>query len=786
MNFLDPARFPNEKYGVGQSVTRKEDEALLTGTAIYTDDLSREGQAIGYLLRSPYAHGVIRGIGIAEALASPGVVAIYSGADMAAAGYGTIPCPVPLKSHDGTPLAVPPRHGLATGKVRYAGEAVALVVAESLDAAKDAAELIELDIEPLPAVTDPASALAGDAPQLFENVPGNLCLDWRFGDEAKIDEAFAKAAHVTRLALRNNRVVVAPMEPRAALAEYDADSERLTLHVCSQGVFGMRNTLANAIFKLPPEKVRVVTNSVGGSFGMKPTLYPEYIALLHAARDLGRPVKWCDERADSFVSDHHGRDSHAEAALALDAAGNILALTVTGYANAGAYLGGVSPIISTVNLLKNVCSLYRTPLVGIAGKVVLTNTTPVAAYRGAGRPEGNYYIERLIETAARETGRDPVELRRRNLIPASAIPYTAQSGLVYDSGNFEAVLDDCLERAYWSGFAARKAASEAEGKLRGRGLACYLEVTAPPGKEMGGIRFEPDGGVAIVTGTLDYGQGHHSAFAQVLVDKLGIPFDRIRLVQGDSDQLLAGGGTGGSRSSAASGTAIVAAGDKVIEQGRALAGHFLEAAAADIEFAQGSFRIAGTDRAIAILDLARKVREADGLPDDLPRALDASLVIDTPPSSFPNGAHVAEVEIDPETGAVAVVRYSVVDDFGNLINPMLVEGQVHGGVTQGIGQALMENAVFDDSGSLVSGSFMDYALPRADDAPAFAFASHPVPATTNPLGVKGCGEAGVSGALPAVMNAVVDALSGLGVRHIDMPATPERVWRAIRAARTGG
>jgi carbon-monoxide dehydrogenase large subunit len=786
MNFLDPARFPNEKYGVGQSVTRKEDGALLTGAATYTDDLSLEGQAIGLVLRSPYAHGVIRGIGLEDALGLPGVVAIYTGADLAKAGYGAIPCPLPLKSQDGTPLLVPARHGLAVDKVRHAGEAVALIVAESLDVAKDAAELVELDVEPLPVVTDPDAARAADAPQLFDNVPGNLALDWRFGDWAKIEEAFAKAAHVTRLTLRNNRVVVAPMEPRAAIADYDAASDRMTLHVCSQGVFGMRNTLANAIFKVPPEKVHVMTYSVGGSFGMKVTPYPEYIALMHAARALGRPVKWCDERADSFVSDHHGRDSAVEAALALDAEGNILAVTIDGTNNAGAYIGGVSPIIGTVNILKNTCSLYRTPLVGVSGKIVLTNTTPIAAYRGAGRPEGNYYMERLIEAAARETGRDPVALRRRNMILASAIPYTAPSGLEYDSGDFAAVLDDCLKIADWDGFAARKAASEAKGLLRGRGLACYLEVTAPPGKEMGGIRFEPDGGVAIVTGTLDYGQGHHSAFAQVLVDKLGIPFDRIRLVQGDSDQLLAGGGTGGSRSSAASGTAIVVAGDKVIEQGRALAGHFLEAAAADIEFTDGTFRIAGTDREIAILDLARKAREANRLPDDLPQSLDAALVIDTPPSSFPNGAHIAEVEIDPETGVTQVVRYSVVDDFGNLINPMLVEGQVHGGVTQGIGQALMENAVYDADGNLVSGSFMDYAMPHADEVPSFAFASHPVPATTNPLGVKGCGEAGVSGALPSVMNAVIDALSGLGVRHIDMPATPERVWRAIAAAKAGG
>ena len=503
------------------------------------------------------------------------------------------------------------------------------------------------------------------------------------------------------------------------------------------------------------------------------------MALLHAARALGRPVKWIDERTESFVSDTHGRHAVVEAALALDADGNFLAVSIDGLGSLGAYVTAFGPAIPTVNIVKNAVSLYKTPLIGVSTRCVVTNTTPVSAFRGAGRPEANYYMERLVDAAARETGRDPVSLRRQNAIPADAIPYKAPSGLEYDSGEFGAVLDQCLKNADWDGFGARRKESEDAGKLRGRGIGFYLEVTAPPGKEMGGIRFEINGDVTIITGTLDYGQGHRSTFAQILCDALGVPFDRVQLVQGDSDELKAGGGTGGSRSTMASGTAIVTASETVIEQGRALAGHFLEAAVADIEFESGLFRVAGTDRTIAIMDLAARTREAKALPDDLPSSLDASLVVDAPPSAFPNGCHIAEVEIDPETGVTTVASYVVVDDFGVLVNPMLVEAQVHGGVVQGIGQALGERVVYDEGGNLASGSFMDYAVPRADELPSFSFGSHEVPATTNPLGSKGCGEGGTSGAIPAVMNAVVDALSTRGITHLDMPATPEQVWRAL-------
>jgi carbon-monoxide dehydrogenase large subunit len=776
----DASTLPHLKFGVGQPVHRKEDPRLVSGRGRYADDVSLTGQAYARMVRSHHPHGRIRAIEARRALALPGVLAVYTAADFARAGYGAMLCKLPLKNADGSPLFAPPRPILAEDRVRYVGEPLAAVIAEDPHAARDAVDLIEVDVERLPAVADPEAAMAAAAPRLHDD-HANLCLDWRYGDHASAEQAFAAAAHVARVRLASNRVVVAAMEPRAAVADYDGKSERFTLHVGCQGVFGLRRSLAEDLLKIAPERLRVLADDVGGSFGMKAAAYPEYVAILHAARALGRPVKWCDDRSDSFLSDQQGRGTIVEAELALDAAGNFLAVRVRNLADMGAYLTAVGPMMPAINMQKNLPSLYRTPIVAIATRCVFTNTVPIGPYRGAGRPEANYVMERLVDTAARATGRDPAALRRQNLIQRSAIPYRAPSGLEYDSGDFAAVLDAGLERADWAGFAARREASKVKGRLRGRGLACYLEVTAPPNPEMGGIRFEPDGRVTIVTGTLDYGQGHASAFAQVLVDRLGLPFELIDLLQGDSDQLLVGGGTGGSRSLMASGKALVEAAAAVIEKGRALAGHFLEAATADIAFAAGEFRIAGTDRAIGLLDLAARVRAANGLPDDLPESLDAALISESPPSAFPNGCHVAEVEVDPETGTVRVDRYTAVDDFGNLVNPMLAEGQVHGGVAQGLGQALLEHAVYDRAGQLLAGSFMDYALPRSDTVPPIDVGFHPVPARSNPLGVKGCGEAGVTGALPAVMNAVLDALAARGVRHLDMPATPERVWRALRA-----
>jgi aerobic carbon-monoxide dehydrogenase large subunit len=777
----DAVALPHLKFGIGQPVHRKEDPRLLRGQGRYADDVALPGQAFARVVRSHHAHGRLDDIDTAAALELPGVLAIYTAADFARAGYGAIRCTLPLKNADGSPLFAPPRSIFATERVRYVGEPLAMVVAETAQGAEDAAELVIPDIEPVAAVSDPEAALAADAPRLHEERP-NLCLDWRFGDDGAAARAFAAAAHVARVRLINNRIVVAAMEPRAAVAEYDPAGGRFTLHVGCQGVFGLRRALAEDLLRIAPERLRVLAYDIGGSFGMKAAAYPEYVGILHAAQALGRPIKWRDERSGSFVSDQQGRATILEGELALDEYGNFLAVRVRNLADMGAYLTAFGPAMPAVNMQKNLPSLYRTPVIAISTRCVFTNTVPIGPYRGAGRPEANYLMERLVDTAARATGRDPAALRRQNLIARSAMPYRAASGLEYDSGDFAAVLDAGLEQADWSGFAARRDASAARGRLRGRGLACYLEVTAPPSPEMGGIRFEPDGRVTIVTGTLDYGQGHASAFAQVLVERLGVPFELIDLVQGDSDELLVGGGTGGSRSIMASGKALVEAAAEVVDKGRTLAGHFLEAAAADIDFAGGRFRIAGTDRSIALLDLAARVREATELPPALPDSLDAALTSESPPSAFPNGCHIAEVEIDPETGQVWLDRYSAVDDFGTLVNPLLAEGQVHGGVAQGIGQALLERAVYDPNGQLLTGSFMDYALPRAETVPKIAVGFHPVPATSNPLGVKGCGEAGVTGALPAVMNAVLDALATRGVHTLDMPATPERVWRALQAA----
>ncbi len=771
------------KFGIGQPVPRSEDPYLLRGEGRYTDDVKLAGQAYAVMVRSRYAHGILRGIDAGAALALPGVLAVLTSADLEAGGYGTLKCMIPATNRDGTPMRQPTWPALATDRVRYLGDAVACVVAESLAEAKDAAEAVELDIEALPAVTRASEAVKPGAPQLYDEVPQNIAADFHFGDAGKVAEAFKSAAHVTRLELDNNRVVVCAMEPRSALAQYDAEADKWTLHAGSQGVFGLRGQIARDILKVPPEKVRVLTGNVGGSFGMKAPVFPEYVCLFHAARLLGRPVKWTDERSESFLSDTHGRDHEYLAELALDEEGRFLALRITGFGNLGGRLAHVSPLMPTMNVTKNAIGVYRTPLVETSTRLVFTNTVPINAYRGAGRPEGNYVMERLVETAAREMGIDPVELRRRNHVRPEEMPYKTPAATTYDSGDFTRLMEEALAKADWAGFAMRKKASAAKGLLRGRGMGNYLEVTAPPMKEMGGIRFEANGTVTIITGTLDYGQGHASPFAQILHEKLGVPFERIRLLQGDSDELIAGGGTGGSKSVMASGSAIVEASQKVIEQGRQIASAVLEAAAADIEFSQGRFSIVGTDRGIGIMELSEKLRQGVKLPPETPATLDVKHVFELAPSAYPNGCHIAEVEIDPLTGVAAVVKYVMVNDFGVLVNPLLVEGQLHGGVVQGIGQALMERTVYDADGQLLSGSYMDYALPRAPDLPSFAFFSHPVPAKTNLLGAKGCGEAGCAGSLPAVMNAVVDALSELGIAHIDMPATPLAIWEAIDKAR---
>ena len=780
-DYMDPTILgTDDRFGVGQPVPRSEDPVLLRGEGRYSDDFSRPGQAYAVIIRSPHAHGIIRGIDVAGARAIPGVLAVYTAADLEAAGIGPLPARQVMNNRDGTPMLQPVRHVLATDKVRHVGEAVACVIGGSLAAAKDGAEAVLIDIDPQPAVSEPSAAAVPGAPQLYDDVPGNIGLDFHFGDTEAVAAAFAQASHATRLELCSNRIVVNPIEPRAALAQYDADRQHFTLYVGCQGVFGFRNYIAG-VLGLGRDKVRVVTDRVGGSFGMKQPNMSEYFCILHAARELGCPIKWTDERSGSFVSDTHGREAQAAAELALDADGNFLAVRLNIYGNLGATYGAPGP--STRNAVRNTLGVYKTPLIEVTTKCVFTNTTPVGAYRGAGRPEANYYMERLVETAAREIGIDPVELRRRNHIPPEAMPYKAGNGTNYDSGDFTNLLNKAVALAEWDGFSARKEESRRRGKLRGRGISDYLELTGPPGREMGGIRFEPNGDVTIITGTLDYGQGHWTPFAQVLAARLGIPFQRIRLIQGDSDALIAGGGTGGSKSMIVSGNAIVKASEKVVEAGRQIAAHVLEAAAADIDFRAGRFVIGGTDRSIGIMELAARIHAGLELPPDLPQSLDVAEAYDGPPSAFPNGCHIAEVEVDPDTGWVEVVKYTFVNDFGVVINPLLVDGQAHGGIVQGIGQALRERTVYDADGQLLTGSYMDYAMPRAEDAPLFVHEFHSVPATTNPLGAKGCGEAGCAGALPSVMNALIDALSQYGIRHIDMPATPERVWQAIRAAR---
>ena len=772
MDSFDDTALALMKFGVGQPVPRKEDPTLLRGEGRYTDDINLPGQAYAVMVRSRIAHGVLKGIDTAAARAMPGVLAILTDADLEAAGFGPLKCPMNMPQRDGSPMKTPPRPSLAKGKVRYVGEAVACVVAETAVQAKDAAEAVELDIKELPAVTSPPEALKAGAPQIHDEAPGNLALDFHYGNAEAVAKAIAEAAHVTRLEIDSNRIVVSPMEPRSAIGSYEDD--RWVLRVGCQGVMGIRGSLARDVLKVTNDKVRVLTGNVGGSFGMKSQVYPEYGPLLLAARTLGRAVKWTDERSESFLSDHAGRDHQRVAELALDKDGHFLAVRLSGTGNAGAYI--YPPMPATTNAVKNIIDVYRTPAMEVNSKVVFTNTTPVAAYRGAGRPEGNYYMERLIDTAAREMGIDRVELRRRNHIAPEQMPYKAPSGMNYDSGEFTNVLDKALKAADWAGFEARKAESAARNKLRGRGIGSYLEVTGPPAKEYGGIRFEGDGTITMLSGTLDYGQGHATPFAQVLAEQTGIPFERFRLLQGDSDQLKVGGGTGGSKSALLASQAFLEAGDILIAQGKQIAAHVLEASAVDIEFTQGRFVIAGTDRGISIVELADKIRGGMKLPADVPQSLDVSHISDNPPFSFPNGCHVAEVEIDRDTGVVEVVRYFMVNDFGTVINPMLVAGQAHGGVIQGIGQALMERTVYDPQGQPVAGSYMDYAMPRASDAPDFSIQNHSVPCKTNRLGIKGCGEAGCAGALPSVMNAIVDALGG---RHIDMPATPEKVWKML-------
>jgi carbon-monoxide dehydrogenase large subunit len=770
-----------QKHGVGQPVRRKEDDTLVRGKGKYTDDFSLPGQAYGWMLRSSHAHGIIKGIDISAAKAMPGVLGLWTGADLASAGYKPFICGLPLKNRDGSPLLQTNRMALATDKVRFVGDPLVFVVAETVAQARDAAEAVEVDIEALPAVTNAAEAAKPGAPQLYDHIPGNVALDYHYGDAAKVDAAFASAAHVTKLDIVNTRVAVVPMEPRVALGHYDKASERYTLQVPTQGVAGNK-AIISRILNVPPEKVRILTANVGGSFGMKNLNYPEYTCILHAAKALGRPVKWTDERSSSFLSDSHGRSQQIHTELALDAEGKFLAVRLSGYGNLGAFITGVAPGPLSANTSKNLSSVYRTPVISVGIKAVVTNSTHLGAYRGAGRPEANYYMERLIDRAADEMGINRLTMRKRNFIKPAELPFASASGVTYDSGDFAGVFNKALEISDHANFAKRKKESRKNGKLRGIAVGSYLEVTAPPNGELGKITFDPDGGVTLTTGTLDYGQGHATPFSQVLSAQLGVPFEKIRLQQNDSDLVRFGGGTGGSRSITASGQAIVEASAMVVEKGKKAASHLLEASEADIEFSTGRFTIAGTDRSIGIMELAERLREGK-MPEGVPNSLDVDHVTKEIASTFPNGCHVAEVEIDPDTGVTRIVRYFAVNDFGTVVNPMIVAGQLHGGVAQGIGQALMEEVNYDTSGQPITGSFMDYALPRAEDIPSMEIGDHPSLAKTNPLGTKGCGEAGCAGSLVVVVNAVIDALSDYGIKEINMPLTPEKVWRAIQDAK---
>ena len=748
---------------------------LLKGQGMYADDFSAFGQLYAYFLRSPVAHGRISRLDTTAAETAPGVVTVVTGMHLRDAGIKDIPCAGTVKGHDGSDAVIPPRPALAIGYVKHVGDPVAAIVARTAAEARDAAELVDFTFDTLPVVSDPIVATREGAHTVWDEAPGNVCLDYRLGDDTATEKAFEQASHVTTLELTNTRMVVNAMEPRAALAEYR--DGRYNLTVGTQGVTGYRGAIAG-ILGISNDELRVISREVGGSFGMKGSCYNESIVLLYAARQLKRPVKWTSDRSESFLCDHHGRASTLTLSLALDKDGKFLAMKVDGIGDMGAYLTAMGLWPPTLVTSRNMISVYSTPLFSYNVKCVFTNTVPTGPYRGAGRPESKYFLERLIDKAAAEIGFDRIELRRRNMISPDMMPYETPVGLVYDSGEFEAVMDAALERADYAGYPERKAASWANRKLRGIGIAPYLENTAAPGSELADIRFEDDGTVTLVTGTKDFGMGHATPFKQVLLEQLGIPHDRVRLVQVDSDEMSAGaGGSGGSRSLIATGGAIVECSARIVENGKKLASVLLEAAVEDIEFSGGVFSVAGTDRHIHILSLA-EVQQGGRKNAE---SLSAKVNHTTHPSSFPNGCHVVEVEIDPDTGEVRIDRYTVVDDFGVIVNPLIVEGQVHGGIMQGIGQVLGENTVYDEDGQLLSGTFMDYTMPRADEISDIRFSTHPVPCRTNPLGAKGCGEAGNGGSYPAVYNAIMDALDGNGGEELGIPASPARVWQALQA-----
>ena len=760
---------------IGDAPRRREDARFVTGRGSYLDDMAFDNLAHAVVLRAPHAHARIGRIDAAAARTMPGVLAVLTGSDATEDGLQPMRPTVEANVQTGEPFAFAPQPLLALGKVRHVGEPVVLIVAGTRAQALDAAEQVVVDFFPLPAVTTAEAARAAGAPQISLEVPGNLCLDWHTGDSAATDAAFASAAHVVSLPLDNHRIVTNPMEPRGAVGTYDAARERYTLFVSSQNIHGNRDATARAL-GVQAAAVRFVAPDVGGGFGAKNFTYAEHALVLWAAKRLGRPVKWIATRSEGFVSDHQARDHQAEAALALDAQGKFLALRVGSVANVGAYMAGGAGAVQTNQYIHLQGTVYAIPAVALHIQAVLSNTTPIGVTRAPGFAEAVNIIERLIDAAARQCGFDRAELRRRNLVPAELMPMTNALGFTVDSGHFQETFDSALARADVAGFPARRAESEAHGCLRGLGFAYHIKGTGGSPHENVDIRFEPDGSVSLITGTQTIGQGHETTFPQILADRLGVPNALIRLRQGDTDLIPTGGGHGSSRATYMGGTAIWRASETIVAKGKRIAAEALEAAEADILFSDGHFGVVGTNRSMALLDVAARAREA-GTPLDTYHAWTREHM------TFPNGTHVVEVEIDRETGAVALVRHTAVDDYGVLVNPMIAAGQAHGAIAQGTGQALLECAVYDPVSGQPVGSFMDYALPRADDFPSFDLDFNGTRCTTNPLGVKGCGEAGAVAMLPAIANAIIDALAPFGVTGFDGPATPLRVWQAMHAAR---
>jgi carbon-monoxide dehydrogenase large subunit len=774
---------------VGARIQRKEDYRFLTGAGQYTDDVSLHGQTYAVFVRSPHAHAVVKKINIEKAKKAHGVVGIFTGKDLAEAKVGGLPCGWLITDVNGQPMKEPPHHCLAVDKVRHVGDQVAVVIAETLEQAHDAAELVEVDYDVLPAVVDAVKARQKGAPQLHDIAPDNTCYVWSIGDKAQVDAAFAKAAHVTKLDFVNNRLVPNAIEPRSANAAYSRADDSYTLYVASQNPHVERLLMTAFVLGLPESKVRVVAPDVGGGFGSKIYLYAEDVVVTWASRRLNRPIKWTAERSESFLSDAHGRDHVTTAEMAMDQDGKFLAMRVKTTANLGAYLSTFASCVPTILYATLLAGQYTTPVIYCEVTSVFTNTTPVDAYRGAGRPEATYVVERLVETAAREMKMDPAEIRRQNFI--RKFPYQTPVALMYDTGNYDATLDAAMKMADVAGFQKRKEESAKKGKLRGLGYCCYIEACgiAPSNIagalgaraglfEAGEIRVHPTGTVTVFTGSHSHGQGHETTFAQVVADRLGLSIDKVEIVHGDTSKVLFGMGTYGSRSIAVGGTAIVKALDKIIAKGKKIAAHLLEASEADIEYDQGVFKVAGTDKQKAFGEVAFAAYVPHNYPlDKLEPGLNENAFYDPSNFTFPAGSYVCEVEVDKETGTTQIASFVAVDDFGKVINPMIVEGQVHGGLTQGIGQALTESCRYDASGQLVSGSFSDYAIPRAGDLPSYKVDTRETPCTHNPLGVKGCGEAGAIGAPAAVINAITDAL---GVKDIPMPATAQTVWRSLQ------